>query len=516
MKRSVIPQNTMSQGEGVSMGGGRVLVAAIAVTAIVCAVATESARPAATLCVGAKAGCFATIQAALDAAQDGDTIAIRPGRFAGGITITKSVQLVGAGAGATTIDGGGPVLTIGKDGGVDPPTVSISGVTITGGFNDSTPLPFAATGGGVLIPPSAGGAAGATVTISNSVITENRADPASDDQVLGCPCAFGGGINNAGALAVTNTRITDNVAGATASDPSVANYAAGGGIFSVGSQATLTLRHSVVSGNRAAVNPPNGRNTDAGGIANFGGALTIEDSVVGGNRSEVEAAVFSSFFSGAFTEANAGGLYLAPSSSTTITRSRISGNSVHSTNTAGDASAEAAGIDAEGSLLMTDSSIQNNTAVATVPAASGFLAETDGGGMQIRGSAAVRESRITNNSLASTSESGLALASGGGLANIGGDLTLERTVVAANNASATGIGGFNLGGGILNVLFGGGPPDLNVTDSVIAANRLSASAGVMSQGGGLYTADPFSGQSFPVVMRRAVIEGNKPDQCVGC
>jgi hypothetical protein len=478
--------------------------------------ATGSEAATSDLCVGSKPGCFSSIQAAVDAAQDGDTIAVGVGTFDGGITITKSITLVGVSAGATTIQGGGPVLTIGEDGGVEPPTVSIRGVTITGGFNDSTPLPFAAAGGGVLIPPSAGGAVGATVTISDSVITKNRAEPASDDQVLGCPCAFGGGINNAGALTVTDTRITDNVAGATASDPSVANYAAGGGIFSVGSQATLTLRHSDVSGNRAAVNPPNGRNTDAGGIANFGGALTIEDSVVNANRSEVDAAVPSSFFSGDFTEANAGGLYLARSSSTTITRSRVSGNSVHSTNTAGDASAEAAGIDAEGSLLLTDSSVQNNAAVAVVPTASGFLAETDGGGIQVRGSAVVRESRITNNSLTSRSESGLALASGGGLASIGGDLTLERTVVAANSASATGVGGFNLGGGILNVLFGGGPPELTLTDSVITANRLAASEAVMSQGGGLYTVEPFTGTPFPVALTRTVIEGNRPDQCVGC
>ena len=88
--------------------------------------------------------------------------------------------------------------------------------------------------------------------------------------------------------------------------------------------------------------------------------------------------------------------------------------------------------------------------------------------------------------------------------------------MAANSASATGVGGFNLGGGIRNVLFGGGPPELTLTDSVITANRLAASDGVVSQGGGLYTADPFSGTPFPVAMTRTVIEGNKPDQCVGC
>jgi hypothetical protein len=492
------------------------LAAATAVTAIVCAAGTEPARSASMLCVGAKTGCFATIQAALDVAEDGDTIAIGPGRFAGGIMVLKSVQLVGAGVGATTIEGGGPVLTIGEVEGVDQPTVSISRVTITGGFNDSAPESFAASGGGVWIPPGSGNTTGATVSISDSVITGNRAAPETAVPLCGHVCGFaaGAGINNAGTLTVTNTTITDNVAGSTASDPSVASFVAGGGIMN-GPQGSLTLLHSFVTGNRAAVSPPNGRNTDGGGIVSYG-VLTVEDSVIGGNRSDVEAAVPSSFFSGVFTEANAGGLYLAPSSSTTITRSTISGNGAHSSNTAGDASAEAGGIDAEGSLLLTDSSVQNNTALASVPAGSGFLAETDGGGIQVRGSAAVRDSRITNNGLSSTSESGLALASGGGFAIIGGSLTLERTVVAANSAGATGVGGFNLGGGILNILFGGGPPELTLTDTVVTANRLAASDGVMSQGGGLYTADPFTGVPFPVAMIRTVIEGNKPDQCVGC
>lgn len=492
------------------------LAAATVVMAIVCAATTAPARSATTLCVGDKPACVSTIQAALDAAQDGDTIAIGPGSFAGGVTVLKSVQLVGAGPGATTIEGGGPVLTIGELDGTDQPTVSISRVTITGGFNDSAPESFAASGGGVWIPPGSANTTGATVSISDSVVTGNRAAPETAVPLCGHVCAFaaGGGINNAGTLTVTNTRITDNVAGSTASDPSVASYAAGGGIMNA-PQGSLTVLHSFVTGNLAAVSLPNGRNTDGGGIVSYG-VLSVEDSVVGGNRSEVEAAVPSSFFSGVFTEANAGGLYLPPSSSTMITRSRISGNSVHSANTAGDASAEAAGIDAEGPLLLTDSSVQNNTAVAIVPAASGFLAETDGGGIQVRGSAAVRGSRIAHNSLTSTSENGLALASGGGVANIGGDLTLERTVVAANSASATGVGGFNLGGGILNVLFGGRPPELSLTDSVITANRLAANDGVLSQGGGLYTADPFTGTLFPVAMTRTVIEGNKPDQCVGC
>lgn len=495
---------------------GAALVAAFAAAVIVCGAATASARPATTLCVGAKAGCYPTIQAALDAAENGDTIAVGAGAFEGGITISKSVQLVGAGAGATTIQGGGPVITVGELEGVDQPTVSISRVRITGGLNDSAPEPFAASGGGVWVPPGVGNSTGATVSISDSVITGNRAAPQTTVDLCGHPCAFaaGAGVNNAGTLTVTGTRITDNVAGSSTSEPSVASYAAGGGVMN-GPQGTLTLRHSIVTGNRAAVSLPNGRNTDGGGIVSYG-TLSVEDSVVGGNSSIVEAAVPSSFFSIFVQEANAGGLYLTQGSTTTVTRSRISGNTVESRNTAGDASAEAGGIDSEGSLRLVGSIVSGNTAVATVPASSGFLAETDGGGLQVGGVTLVRDSLVAHNSLRATSEAGPALASGGGLANISGRLTLERTLVVANTAAATGVGGFNLGGGILNVLFGGGAPELTLTDSVVIANKLDASEGVLSQGGGLYTADPFTGQPFPVAMSRVVIKGNAPDQCFGC
>ena len=481
------------------------------------AVSTGSSEAVTTsdLCVGSKPGCFATIQAAVDAAQDGDTIKLGSGTFAGGITIEKSVSLVGVSKGATTIEGGGPVITVGEPEGIDQPTVSISRVTITGGFNGSTPLPFAALGGGVSIPSGAGNSTGATVTISDSVITGNRADPQATDPFCGFPCAFalGGGIFNAGTLTVTDTRITENVSGSTTADPSVASFATGGGILN-GAQGSLTLLHSLVTDNRAAVSPPNGRNTDAGGISSSG-TLTVEDSVISDNRSDVEASVPSVFLVD-FAEANAGGLYLSPGSTTIIRSSRISGNRVRGSNTAGDIAAEAGGIDSDGSLLLTDSSVDNNTALAIVPASSGFLAETDGGGIQVQDNTIVRDSRISHNSLSATSETGTAFASGGGFFNLSGSLTLERTVVTANSASATGVGGFNLGGGITNVTIGGPTPELTLTDSAITANRLAASDGVVSQGGGLYTADPFSGEPFPIALTRTVIEGNKPDQCVGC
>jgi hypothetical protein len=501
----------------------RTLAVALA-AATACAFADTSARaaPVSTLCVGAKPGCFSTVQAAVDAAQDGDTIRVGPGTFAGGITILKNVALVGTGAGATTIQGGGPVITIGTFDGDNDLQVAISRVTITEGVNDTAGF---ALGGGVAIPQSAGQATGATVTIADSVIAGNRAAPeatfSSPAPCGGIPfdqCAFagGGGIANSGTLTLTDTRVIGNVAGSAG----ITSYAFGGGI-SNGRPGTLTLIRSVVSGNRATVSAPNGRFTDGGGIVS-GGTLTIGDSVVSGNTSSVAASVPSFFPFDVEEEANAGGIYLPGGSSTTVSGSRISGNTVASTNTAGDVEAEAGGIDSDGLLLLVDSSVDHNTITGSVPASSGFLAEADGGGLQIQGDTTLRRSSVTGNSISSTSATGTALGSGGGLFNLGASLTLERTEVTANRARASGNGGVNLGGGIANVQFFGPAPVLTLTDSVVTANGLSASAGIASLGGGVFnlevtSLDPFAtGNPFSITRTHSVVEGNRPDQCAGC
>ena len=166
-------------------------------------------------------GCqFRQIAPAVAAAKSGDTIRVGPGTYAGGVTIGISVHLLGAGPGATIIRGGGSVLTIGAFGALREPAVSISGVTITGGVARSSPesVPFTgkagvwAAGGGIEIPPGAHHTAGATVTISDSVITGNYADPrATVPSGFTCPghfpkgqCPFapawGGGIDTWGSL----------------------------------------------------------------------------------------------------------------------------------------------------------------------------------------------------------------------------------------------------------------------------------------------------------------------------
>jgi hypothetical protein len=183
------------------------------------------------VCVGTGAGCVHTIQAGLDAAQDGGTITVEAGTFEGGVRIEKSVELIGAGAASTIVKGGGPVLTVGSRTGQRSLTVSIAGVTITGGLSNANPsgrcgadVPDCGPGygratalaGGIEIAPLA------TVTISNSVVTGNQARPTVTVPSVRatcpngpCPFAYGGGggIDNWGKLTLVDTTVSDNTAG---------------------------------------------------------------------------------------------------------------------------------------------------------------------------------------------------------------------------------------------------------------------------------------------------------------
>src|SRR4051812_1785798 len=256
----------------------RLLVALGAALAVVAVSAGPSS--AADLCVGAGSGCSATLQAAVAAAHDGDTIHVGKGTFAGGVTIDKSIALVGEGARASVISGGGPVLTIFRETAPAALLVSISGLTITGGVNDSQPDSNVTFGGGIWIPTSQlpvppFNGTGATVTIDDSVITGNQVMSRSTIppfQFCGpLPCGFnsGGGIDNGGVLTITDSEITNNTSGSTGSLTTVASGTTAGGIANRRAS-TLVLRRSVVSGNHATATLPNGQFAGAGGIDSSG------------------------------------------------------------------------------------------------------------------------------------------------------------------------------------------------------------------------------------------------------
>jgi hypothetical protein len=534
------------------------LMVAICVALIGCGAMGLAANPAfaARLCVGSGHGCFSTIQAAVDAAHNGDTIHIGPGTFTGGITIAVSVKLIGAGAESTIIKGGGPVMTIGEFGALTEPTVSIKGVTITGGVTHSSAecgpgcgtsyVQATALGGGIEIPPAAASTAGATVTISNSVVAGNRVAPNVTVPSVRCnlpsgPCPFalagGGGIDNWGATTLNNTTVRDNrVGGPLVSD------ADGGGILS--EAGSLTLNNSAVTGNQAIASAPTGRFSEAGGIfVGNDGALTINDSVVSNNS----ASLSNSYPSNIDMHANDGGIHVGDVASARIRNTIVTGNTVIATNDVGDAIAFTGGIGVGGSLVLRDTIVANNRVRASTPlgSAGGAFADTGGFGIGDAATVTIRSLRLIGNSVGATSPTGTAVASsgavgtgttklttmsdslvsgnsitattatgsaivqGGGIWNIG-LLELRDTAVSDNTGTASGPDGVAQGGGIWNSAFpDGAPSQLTLVASAVTHNTLKASPGIAVQGGGLFT-------SFPVTLKDSVIAQNSPDQCYGC
>jgi hypothetical protein len=553
----------------------RVRAAFMAVTAAGGLALVAQPALAATLCVGSSYACYTTIQAAVNAAHDGDTIIIGPGSFAGGVTITKSIQLQGAGAASTVIHGGGSVLTIGAFGAPIEPTVSISGVTITGGVARSSPesIPFTgkagvwAAGGGIEIPPGAHLGVGATVTISDSAITGNHADPQHTVPAgFTCPghfpkgqCPFapawGGGIDSWGALTLTHSAVTDNSAGAAPGLPGVASDADGAGIFS--RQGSLTLTSTVVSGNDATAAGPDGRFAE--GAAVFAGspgfgppggsnALVIGNSVISAN-SAILTSHFPRFFGGQFQDlvANSGGIVDGPGvTRTTVKNTVIAYNSAIATDLNGEPSAIDAGMNvSNGSLNMTDSTVSGNRAITDSSTSAdvgpaGSALEVDGGGtisntritdnhatmVSPHGAAAVngalglfgntslltvRDSTISGNTAAATSATGSAGVQGAGVFN-DGLLTLIHDRVVGNSGIATAPSGEAQGAGIWNgATFTGPPVHLSVQYTAVTSNSLTGSPGVKVLGAGLFTARPAT-----LVLRDSVIARNIPDQCFGC
>jgi len=519
-------------------------------------------------------GCqYSQIGPAVAAAHNGDTIKVGPGTYQGGITIDVSVKLAGAGAGSTIIHGGDHVLTIGAFGASGEPVVSVSGVTITGGVARSSPesVPIfgeegaLAAGGGMEIPPQdipADGPPvnGATVTISDSVITGNIADPsAAVPSGIKCPggfphgqCpvawAFGGGIDSWGNLTLVHTTVSNNTAGPAAGLPAICSDCDGAGIVS--EQGSLTLDGTTLSGNRAIAAAPNGRFAEGGALyASGSDALTVSNSTVTGNSARLTTNL-PSFAAGKLIglNANSGGIHVGDGVPTTVDNTAITDNSV----TSKDLRGEAVGIDVamivgDSPLTMSNSVISGNTLFSTV--ATTVDAGAGGNALELDGGGTISNTRITGNSTTIVSPGGVAGNAGAGLVmlNFNNDaqlvtvrggvisgntavaktstgsatsqgagifndslLELAGVQVSGNSGTATGPGGVAQGAGIWNGTDISGPPvQLALNDTTVTHNSLTGSPGITVQGAGLFT-------DLPVTLSHSLIALNTPDQCFGC
>ena len=232
------------------------------VAALLISLLSAGALAAATLCVnpGGTGGCSATVQAAIDAAVDGDTIGIAAGTYVENPSVPENrvLTLQGAGAGSTFIDGsdlGGVLLVRHRA------AVTISGVTLQNG-----PSGIAANGGEFV-----------TIDITDSTITGNAGSPRFGYGILlpagrlsVARCTIGdfnpGGaiLNQRGRATITDTTLGDTTGGGcglfadggvtTVVDSTIrgnAGLGTGGGICARGS-AKVLLISSTVSGNSDA------------------------------------------------------------------------------------------------------------------------------------------------------------------------------------------------------------------------------------------------------------------------
>ena len=231
-------------------------------------------------------GCpYSTIQQALAAAANGDTISVAPGTYPGGFTIGKNVTMVGSGAGRTTVRGTravgvGITVASGVTAAIEALTVDAAGaaraadavynygtltvqdVTVTGSngnaallssgaltLDDSTVSGNNTTGVRNTANPTVPIAPG-TVTIYRSTVTGNAGDAGivngefdtmtiAGSAITGNAGQTAGGIDNSGALSIRASTISGNNAGG------IANGVNG----TKGPTATLTLYRDTIKDN---------------------------------------------------------------------------------------------------------------------------------------------------------------------------------------------------------------------------------------------------------------------------
>lgn len=436
------------------------LALALVALATISFVPTAEAKQPKCLIVGA-GGSFGTLQEAIDAASPGDTLKVK-GTCFGDASISKDLTIVGQsnpGFGQATLNGansrenrGSVIVNHGA-------TLTIKGLTITGGYNDECPSALppgchrgfpeeAEKGGGIY---NEGGA----VTLTDSTVTGNAATPSEHNPQNNA--YGGGGIYSTGSLTLVDTTVSDNEG---------EQY--GGGIYNSG---LLWLSNSTVSGNTVIDSNRGidfGTEQYGGGIYNSGGQIWLTSSTVVRNSS------------GKGGRHQPGGGIYNEGGSVTLTKSTISGNKA-------DGFEGGGGIGNRGSLTLNNSTVSDNTEAFSekteLPCPGG-----GGGGISNSDSLTLNNSTLTGNTATQCG--------GGGIRNEG-SVTLNDSTVRENTAKDGG-GIYNEGGGRHgSVTFNGSS---SVTGNTAAEH-----------GGGIFNDQTHGATITFGIGWSGTVSGNKPD-----
>ena len=439
-------------------------------------------HPQGTLCVtpGGTGGCYATLQAAVDAATDGDTIRVAQGTYAETVVLTKSLTLEGGwstdfttrdwAAHVTTIDAqrNGSVIQI--HGTVSP---TIEGFVITGGDGSA----YLGWGGGIEVYGAAVDGGG-TVIIRHNVITDNVACR------LGTCQGEGGGIR----VGISTAIIEHNTIVSNTARLSAGGGKGGGVMIGWGAQATLTS-NTIVS-NTAAHTPTSFSSGQGGGVYGYSASSTLTDNDIHDNVAAVDGSGYG------------GGAYLG---------GELSGNRITGNTASINGNGYGGGVYALYVLRCDDNTIQSNVASRTGDGTGGgiwaqYLKQAEGntiadntaargGGLYYTsylGNLTLRDNLIARNQATGTSTAAPP-DGGGGIASYADKVTILDNTIVSNTAQSAG-GGVLIDGGTeymlrsnhvaTNTALAGGGIHVYTATGTIAHNQVVSNMAVW--GGGVY------------------------------
>ncbi len=203
--------------------------------------------------------------------------------------------------------------------------------------------------GGGIIHSGGGG-----FVLSNSTVSGNRAR--ADATASSGALAIGGGVYvSGGKVTITSSHVDSNVA--TATGAGAATYAVGQGAgLELASPTSLTITGSTVSKNQALSSLVGGIGTaQGGGLEVSDTKITVKNTVVAGNRAQATSPA------SATTNALGAGGLISDSTNVSITGLRVTGGRIVST-TSGTATGSGAGLSiSESGITLRNSLIASNT-----------------------------------------------------------------------------------------------------------------------------------------------------------
>ncbi|MFN8453368.1 MAG: choice-of-anchor Q domain-containing protein [Anaerolineae bacterium] len=456
---------------------------------------------AADQCVapGGGGGCFATIQAAINAVGSGQTVRVVVGTYNERLVINKSLTLLG-GFNDTTLTGRTPRSSIINGGGTgsvisitNNAAVTIDGFTITGGNGTTN----GGVGGGIAIRQ-------ATATIRDNLIENNVAS--SNQNTDG----RGGGIyivNSTSPVLIENNTIRANVAYSVASG---SLSGGGGGIAVYTASSAIIIGNQIVSNTGARNSAPlAGSQGFGGGVKTEGISVSLENNVIqgniGANRSEGGyGGGIDAFRTPAVTLTNnlimqntanlsgsmtaGGGVLIGVDSGAghkfTLTGNQIISNTAGLTITGANPFAIGGGVAVFGgganndTLIVQDNHLVGNVAVQQMTASVNGSA--DGGGLSLNdiSNANISDNNILDNITAYTltiSGGAVGNGGGGGVSSIRNNMLLQGNIISNNIAHRAADGGSS---GTLGESFGAGvniqEGTANLSSNLIVGNRRNA------------------------------------------